>query len=201
MEFAAQFSEQHRDLLLEVSLLVSERRGIDEIFAAFAGHIRHGATFDFTSLYVVTADPNLIRTVGNFPPFPGASKPGSIVTTASTGYDRIALERDGAEYRPDHVDVEATRVLVAEGYNRCWTTPLFVDGENYGMLSVAKKARGRFEDDQVRFLKAAAVLLATAVRQDLELERARRHAARASAASELVLALQAGKPKIGRAHV
>jgi signal transduction histidine kinase len=194
MEFAAQFSEQHRDLLLEVSLLVSERRGIDEIFAAFAGHIRHGATFDFTSLYVVTADPNLIRTVGNFPPFPGASKPGSIVTTASTGYDRIALERDGAEYRPDHVDVEATRVLVAEGYNRCWTTPLFVDGENYGMLSVAKKARGRFEDDQVRFLKAAAVLLATAVRQDLELERARRHAARASAASELVLALQAGKP-------
>ncbi len=194
MEFAAQFSEQHRDLLLEISLLVSERRGIDEIFAAFAGHIRHGATFDFTSLFVVTADPNLVRTVGNYPQFEGAWQPGSILHAADTGADRVAREPDGTEYRPERIDIEATRALVAQGYMRCWTTPLYVEGQNYGMLSVAKKSPERFADDQLRFLKAAAVLLATAVRQDLELERARRSAARAQAASELVLALQAGEP-------
>lgn len=194
MEFAAQFSDQHRDLLLEISLLVGERRRIDEIFAAFAGHIRHGAAFDFTSLFVATADPNLVRTVGNYPQFEAAWLPGSILNATDTGADRVALEPDGTEYRPEKVDIAATRALSAEGYKRCWTTPLYVEGQNYGMLSVAKKSPERFAADQLRFLKAAAVLLATAVRQDLELERAQRSAARAQAASELVLALQAGEP-------
>ncbi|MEO8540312.1 MAG: GAF domain-containing protein [bacterium] len=194
MDLAEQFSAEHRDLLLELSLLLSERRGVDEIFASFAAHVRHGVTFDFTSLFVATEDPTMVRTVGNFPQFPGAWEPGSLNTAPDTGADKVAVEVDGTEYNPSRIDIEATRALAAQGYQRAWAMPLYVDGENYGMLSVAKKTPGHFPPDHIRFLRLAAKLLASAVRQDLELGRAQRNAARAEAANALVLALQAGEP-------
>jgi len=39
MDLSDQLSAEHRDLLLELSLQISERRGVDELFMPFARHI------------------------------------------------------------------------------------------------------------------------------------------------------------------
>ena len=194
MNLAEGFSGEQRDLLFELSLLISERRGVDEIYAAFADHIRLGITFNFTSLFVVTEDPEYIRSVGHYPHTHDATAAGTMHRTTSMASDRVIEFEDGSEFIPRYVDLDSAQAMADTGLERAWVTPLLVDGKSYGLLTVAKLAKGRFPDDHLRFLRAAAKLLAQAVRQDVELERARLVAARASAAQELLLALQTGEP-------
>jgi|GEM_PF-1414364 len=193
MDPADHFSAEHRELLLELSVLLSEQRGVDEVFAAFSAHVRHGMTFDFTSLFVTTADPALIRDCGHYPPGGDFTALGTIHRASDMGMDQPGII-GGAEYIPRKLDLPSTRALAEAGYQRAWVTALRVDGETYGMLTVAKLAHGAFPPDHIAFLQAAASLLARAVRQDLELERARQTAARAEAARELIFALQAHEP-------
>ncbi len=193
MNLADGFSREQRDLLFELSLLISERRGVDEIYAAFARHIRLGITFNFTSLFVVTQDPKYLRSVGHYPYSHEPTAAGTLHRTTRVAADRVVEFAEGSEFIPRYVDIDSAQAMAETGLERAWITPLLVDGENYGLLTVAKLAKGRFPDDHLRFLRAAAGLLAHAVRQDVELERARLVAARASAARELLFALQAGE--------
>ena len=193
MDPAEHFPAQQRDLLLELSLLISEQRGVDEIYAAFASHVRHGVTFDFTSLFVVTPDPQYVRAVAHYPEVGAGARPGSLLRTEEMGVDLVARLPQGTEYIPRKLNLPSTRALAEAGYQRAWATPLIDGQQNYGMLTVAKLAHGAFPDDHVAFLRAAARLLAKAVRQDIELERARITAARASAAGDLIFAIQEGE--------
>ncbi|MGE3074643.1 MAG: GAF domain-containing protein [Dehalococcoidia bacterium] len=192
MNRAEVFSPEHRDLLFELSLLISERRGVDEIYAAFADHIRLGITFTFTSLFVATEDPEYVRSVGHYPYSHEPTAKGTLHQTTRLASDRVVEFAEGSEFIPRFVDLESAQEMARTGLERAWITPLLVDGVNYGLLTVAKSAKGRFPEDHLRFLRAAASLLAQAVRQDLELGRARLVAARANAAQELIFALQTG---------
>lgn len=193
MGSAERFSDDHRDLLFELSLLISERRGVEEIYAAFARHIRAGITFNFTSLFVVTANPEYLRSVGHYPYSHEPTAAGTMHPTAELFPDQMTALSEGSEFIPRFVDVGSAQEMAQNGLERGWIIALKVDGEFYGVLTVAKEAKGHFPPDHIRFLEAAARLLATAVRQDLELERARLNAARASAARELIFALQANE--------
>ena len=194
MEPGQGISSLHRDLLLEISLLVSEQREIDEIFATFADHVRQGAAFEHASLLVITPDPGFMRLVGNIPQFSGAWPPGRIIPVADTGAEAALNQRDGTEYRPELVETVATQGLAKEGFQRCWVMPLYIDDVLCGVLTVGKRARGPFAESDLDFLRAAGALLARTVHQSIELERAKRGEARAEAARELVLALQSGEP-------
>ena len=194
MDVPETLSAEHRDLLLELSLLISQQRGVDDLFASFAAHVRHGVTFDFASLFVTTNDPRYIRSVGNLPQLWEEAASGTIHRADAMGMDRMAGTGDGTEYIPKRLDIPSSRALAEHGFERAWVTLLEAGGRPYGMLTVAKYAKGPFPRDHVAFLKTAAHLLAQAVRQDLELERARLTAARAEAASNLILALQANEP-------
>ncbi|HNM77627.1 MAG TPA: GAF domain-containing protein, partial [Tepidiformaceae bacterium] len=194
MEPGQGISSLHRDLLLEISLLVSEQREIDEIFATFADHVRHGAAFEHASLLVITPDPGFMRLVGNIPQFSGAWPPGRIIPVADTGAEAALNQRDGMEYRPDLVETVATQGLAKEGFQRCWVMPLYIDDVLYGVFTVGKRGPGPFAEEDVAFLRAAGALLARTVHPSIELERAKRGEARAEAARELVLALQSGEP-------
>jgi len=191
---ADRLSDEHRDLLLELSLLLSERRGVDEIFAAFSRKVGAGATVDFTSLFVTTADSRFLRSVGAYPEGVGTAPPNSVHRASVLGSDRLLPLKEGMEYIPRKLDLPSTRILAESGYQRAWVTPLVFEDISYGMLTVAKLAHGAFPADHLAFLRAAAGLLGAAVRQDLELDRARMTAARAQAASDLIMALQAGEP-------
>lgn len=193
MDSAERFSDAHRDLLFELSLLISERRGVEEIYAAFARHIRAGITFDFTSLFVVTANPEYLRSVGHHPYSHEPTAAGTMHPTADLFPDQLKDFSEGSEFIPRFVDVGSAQEMAKNGLERGWIIGLEADGEFYGMLTVAKETKGHFPDDHIRFLKTAARLLAKAVRQDLELERARLDAARARAARELIFALQANE--------
>ncbi|MGE0601758.1 MAG: GAF domain-containing protein [Dehalococcoidia bacterium] len=193
MNRAEGFSPEHRDLLFELSLLISERRGVDEIYAAFADHIRLGITFTFTSLFVVTDDPDYVRSVGHYPYSHEPTAAGTLHRAAFLATDRVVQDTEGSEFIPRYVDLESAQEMARTGLERAWITPLLVDGTNYGLLTVAKSTKGPFPEDHLRFLRAAATLLAKAVRQDLELERARLVAERAGAAQELIFALHAGE--------
>ena len=194
MDVPEALSAEHRDLLLELSLLISQQRGVDDLFASFAAHVRHGVTFDFASLFVTTNDPRYIRSVGNLPLLWEEAASGTIHRSDAMGMDRMAGTGDGTEYIPKRLDIPSSRALAEHGFERAWVTLLEAGGKPYGMLTVAKYAKGPFPPEHVAFLKTAAHLLAQAVRQDLELERARLIAARAEAASNLILALQANEP-------
>jgi hypothetical protein len=74
----------HRDLLLELALLVNERGSVADIFASLAGRLLQAADFDFTSLFAVDTDPRFLRVVGSFPlelepPVAGAPVSGKTV--------------------------------------------------------------------------------------------------------------------------
>jgi hypothetical protein len=166
--------------------LISQQRGVDDLFASFAAHVRHGVTFDFASLFVTTNDPRYIRSVGNLPLLWEEAASGTIHRSDAMGMDRMAGTGDGTEYIPKRLDIPSSRALADHGFERAWVTLLEAGGKPYGMLTVAKYAKGPFPPEHVAFLKTAAHLLAQAVRQDLELERARLHRARAEAASNLI---------------
>lgn len=165
-----------------------------EIFSTVAGYLREHALIDFASLHVITADPRLMRAVDTLPPLTDRPPRGSLERSADMGLDLVTSQPDGMEYIPRKVNLPSTRALTQAGYQRAWVTPLIADGVGYGMMTVARLAHGAFEPAVLELLRAVAALLATSVRQDLELERARRNAARANAASELIVALQGGEP-------
>lgn len=193
MEFADRLSEENRDLLLDLALAISERRSVDELFASFASGVRGPIPFDFCSLLVVTADPEFIRIVGHFPDLRGGFPPGTIAPAVDFGLGLFGADPVEQEYLPRQVPLDKSRILVDGGYQRAWTAPLVAEGVSYGLLTVGKKSSEPFADDDLQYLRAAGTLLASAVRQDLQLGKARKSAARARAASDLLIAVQSGE--------
>ncbi|MCC6268776.1 MAG: GAF domain-containing protein [Dehalococcoidia bacterium] len=194
MDLSDQLSAEHRDLLLDLSLQISERRGVDELFMPFARHISASITFDYATLLVATADPEFLLSVGSVGSPWRETTAGSLIRSEAVGIEGMKAFREGSEYIPARLELEGPKQMAEYGFERAWTAPL-LDGDSvYGLLTVAKFAKGPFPPEHLAFLRAAARLLAQAVRQGIELERAHLNAARSRAASTLLSALQANEP-------
>ncbi len=183
----------HRDLLLELALLVNERGSVADIFASLAGRLREAADFDFTSLFVVDTDPRYVRAVASFPFDMGRAVAGARFREETVGLGLIAGLPDGLDFATAAMPaLDSARNLDAGGMARAWATALLADGEAHGVFITARKRDEPFRADQVEFLQAVARLLATAVRQERDLRDARLAAERARAANALSLALNTG---------
>lgn len=184
----------HGELLLELSFLVNERKSVDEVFASFARRLLDAADFDYTTLLIGEPDSGYMEVVASYPvELPGA-KAGVSVSTRSFKYDDLLAATEGYEYTTRiESTTAASRELAAAGMSRAWVHALVSEAKVYGTLTIARKRAEAFSDDERGFLLAATRLLTAAVRQEMELAHARRAAARAEAANELALALNAGE--------
>ena len=183
----------HRDLLLELALLVNERGSVEEIFASLAGRLLEAADFDFTSLFVVDTDPRYVRAVASFPFEVGRAVAGARFREETVGLGLIAEVRDGLDFPTAEMPaLESARNLHGAGLERAWVTALRDSGATHGIFLTARRRDEPFGSGQLEFLRAVARLLATAVRQERDLRDARLAAERARAANALSLALNTG---------
>ncbi len=183
----------HRDLLLELALLVNERSSVADIFASLAGRLLEAADFDFTSLFAVDVDPRYVRAVASFPFATEPAVAGARFREETVGLRLIRDSPEGLDFSTaEMLTLDSVRNLHASGMERAWVTPLLDNGEAHGVFITARKRNARFGADQVEFLQAVARLLATAVRQERDLRDARLAAERARAANALSLALNTG---------
>jgi signal transduction histidine kinase/CheY-like chemotaxis protein/transcriptional regulator with GAF, ATPase, and Fis domain len=190
--------QAHRDLLLELALLVNERGSVGEIFASLAGRILEAADFDYTSLLVVDADPRYVRVAASFPIEVGPAVLGARFREETVGLGAMAGRPEGLGLATAELPgLDSTRNLREAGMERAWATALLDDGETHGIFMTARRRDEPFSPSQVEFLRAVARLLATAVRQERDLRDARAAAERARAANALSLALNTGDAPTG----
>jgi signal transduction histidine kinase/CheY-like chemotaxis protein len=184
----------HGDLLLELSFLVNERKSVDEVFASFARRLLDVANFDYTTLLIGEPGSGYLEVVASYPfELPGA-RAGQVVATNSFKFDQLLASPEGYEYAPrPESATPASQEMSGAGMCRAWVSALAAQEQVFGVFTAARKSPAPFSDDERTFMLAACRLLTAAVRQEMELRRARRAAARAEAANELALALSAGE--------
>lgn len=182
------------DLLLDLALLVSERRSLTEIFGVFAEKLRSAARFSHASLAVVDADPRFLRFAGSFPaqfqPPPGEE----LVATRDAGLQAISAIQGGVEYVPAEVDAPLARVMVEWGLQRAWTVALVSEGRPCGVFTAGRETGTPFSDDDLGLLRRAVRLLTGPVVEEIRLRETRVEAARSGILSELAILLGEGRP-------
>ena len=187
-------SDAQRDILLDLGELMGQRSTVAEVFAAFSARVLEVAAFDYTTLLVTESDPRFARVVGSYP-FPLVAEVGDgRYSTKAAGFDVLASFPRGSEFDPADFDVESVRTLATYGYHRVWTNALVVDGVTYGAFSVARRSPDRFSPADRAFLRAATNIMAAAVRQDAQVAKLERQAARSRLLNELALLLNSGEP-------
>jgi len=185
---------EHRELLLGLAQLISERRSLAGIFEAFAQGLLRAATFDYASLSTFASDRRFMRFVGSYPaelqPGPERALPSAI----DMGVEDVLPYQDGVEYVPLHVAAPRAQTMATGGLRRAWSIVLLHDGIAQGMFTVGRARSERFSDDDRAFLCDAARLLSGAVFEEAFIETARQDAARNRILSELSIQLNAGEP-------
>jgi len=186
--------QSHGDVLLELALLVNERRSVEEIFAAFAGRMLDAARFDYATLQlVVEDDPRLIRAGASFPAQLRPAQARQIFPREDLGIDEIGTLSGGAEYTAATAPgFPSVRKVVEAGFQRAWVIGLPDGPEPLGLFCAARHADEPFSPRELDFLRSATGLLTTAIRQQRDLAEAQAAAARARAANEVSVALSAG---------
>lgn len=188
-------SQSRSDILLDLALLVTERRGVGEIFADFAARMLDGVAFDYACLFTAAEDPRVVRAVASYPPGVEPRFAGEVFPERSVGLRLLGSAPGGAEYgRGDIPDLVSGRNLMGSGFERAWVIGLPAGPAPLGLLAVARRDPGPFGGPEVAFLREAAGLLAGAVQRDRELCEAQASAARARAANAISLELSSGSP-------
>lgn len=90
--------EQHRDLLLELALLVNGRESVGHIFASLAERLLAAAAFDYASLFVVEDDPRFVRAVASFPAAIEPAAAGAVFREETVGVRLISGVPGGVEF-------------------------------------------------------------------------------------------------------
>ncbi|HML97042.1 MAG TPA: GAF domain-containing protein [Tepidiformaceae bacterium] len=185
--------EQHRDLLLELALLVNGRESVGHIFASLAERLLAAAAFDYASLFVVEDDPRFVRAVASFPAAIEPAAPGAVFREETVGVRLISGVPGGVEFALREMPALASlRNLHGAGMERAWVAALADGGEACGAFVTARRRDEAFTPGQLEFLRAVARMLAHAVRQERDLREARRASERARAANQISFALNAG---------
>lgn len=185
---------EHRELLLDLALLVSERRSLAEIFSAFAESLLGATAFAHASLAVLEPDPRFMRVVGSFPPAVQPPPGDDIYPTRDAEVEAVAAIEGGLQYALAKVDLPFARFMADAGLERAWTIALVHEGRIYGMFTVGRITNTRFNPDELAFLRHAARLLTGAVVEEARVADARVDAARSRILSGLAIALGEGKP-------
>ncbi|MCZ2112197.1 MAG: response regulator [Dehalococcoidia bacterium] len=198
-----ELTAQQRAILLDLARLMSERRSVGEVFAAFSHQLLQVAEFDYASLVVVVDDPRYARIVGTYPVVIAPAVPGALFTERSFGISALPDGPEGTQYRPAHVEKRSGDRLAQSGFERVWSARLLSGSRTIGAITVARQDPRRFNPRVVAFLAEAGQLLGAALAQDIELANTRREAARAALLNELALVLNQGEPiggVFGRVH-
>lgn len=184
---------QHRELLLELALLVNERDSVERVFASLAERLLQAAEFDYASLFVVEHDTRFVRVAASYPAEVEPAVTGAVFREETVGVQLVSSVPGGVEFAlRDMPALASARNLHRAGMERAWVTALMDGGQPYGVFITARRRDEPFTAAQVEFLGQVARLLARAVRQQRDLVEARRASERARAANELSLALNAG---------
>jgi len=181
-------------ILLEVATLIAERVSVADVFAAFAGRIVGVAAFDFASLLVYDPDTDIFRAASTYPADALPVDAPRRFSRAEVGVDLVSEFPLGIEYAPPEAETAAAATMARYGLCRAWTVPLFDGTDVVGVMTVARQADSPFSADEQAFLRRAAGLLASAVRDEVRVVITRREARRSSLLTELALLLNAGEP-------
>jgi hypothetical protein len=187
-------TDAQRDILLDLGELMGQRSTVAEVFAAFAARVLEAAAFDYTTLLVTESDARFARAVGSYP-FPlGRELGDGRVSSKAAGFDLLADSPRGAEYDPASIGLGPVGTLAEYGYHRAWSGALVVDGVIYGSFTVARRSPERFSPVDRGFLRAATAIMAAAVRQDAQVAKLERQAARSGLLNQLAFLLYGGEP-------
>lgn len=183
-----------RDILLELSTVLSERESIGEAFPAFARLLLGPTHADFALLSLIEADGRLITVAGVFPEGMGSIQPGAEFRSDLAGTDALdGLEGDAAAYRPVDIPFAIPQLLAVDGYQQAWSARLTVQGEQVCVFSIARRAEAAFEECELRLAREAARLLGAAAHHDLHSAALERQAVRSSLLNDLAVLLNAGE--------
>ena len=197
-EYADPMTPAHGDpnqaILLELALLMNERRSVAEVFASFAERLLAATRFEFTSLVTVEPDPRYARVVGRYPVWDGSLSDGTVMKLSEAPAEWLESGIEGVEYRPQADDAGIWHRYHERGLRDCWVSNLRLEGTSHGFLTVARRAVTRISTGELDFLRAASRLLAAAVRQDRLLVQAEQEAAQSQLSNELAVLVHADEP-------
>ncbi len=184
----------HRDLLLDLAQLVSERRSLAGVFEEFARRLLRAAAFEYASLAVFESDRRFMRIVGSYP---GATQPApdrSVWRADHMGVAGTLGYEDGVEFVPLHIAGRGAQTMAALWLRRGWSIALLHGGVAQGMFTVGRMSGEPFEPEDLAFLSAASKLLGGAVFEEVMVANARQETARSRILNDLSILLSAGEP-------
>ncbi len=189
-----QGNEIRDDILVELATLIAERQSLESVFRAFAERLLSGTAFDFATLAMLDATRHEYVTVAAYPEEEMAEDAPRSFRIEQMKPWALRRFRDGTEYEPQHAGIQAGTMLHAYGLRRAWTMPLLDEDAVLGILTVARYSREPFLPSEQAFLRKAARLLTSAVREETRVHEAQQEAARSQLISELSLLLNEEEP-------
>ncbi len=180
--------------LLDLAGLLGRRDSIAELFTAFATRLAQDVSLDYASLVLFEEDRRFVRVAGSYPRDRSFAATGTSWPERDMPISRARPDPTGRQFLTAGEEPLSTRELSAAGFQLVWCAPLLDGTEVFGLLTVARRAADRFAEPETDLFRRAAGLLGATVRRELELEGARRTAARTEILNELALLLNAGEP-------
>ncbi len=191
----SELSAAQRSILLDLALLVNERRSAADVYGLFLARMREVADFEFSALLSIDADSETLRVLGRFPNWAGSVPVGDSWPAGAFPDAWLNAGGDGAEFVPTvSGETELERRLANRGLGHAWGATLYVGDAPAGLLVFARRDAAPVAPKEVAFFRAAGRLLASAFAQDSLLRRAERDAVRGQLLHELAVLLNAGEP-------
>ncbi len=186
-------SDAQRDILLELSERMGERRSVSDTFATFAQAGAAAADFDCVTLLVMEPDGRFAMTAAAYPdPAPSpAERPR--YRRRELALDVIASHPNGLEFAPAAGGHPALAHLLDPGISVGWVCPLLDGPDVIGVLTIGRARAESFDPSSTAFFRSASRILATAVRQDRHLDTLERQASRSALVNQLALLLNSGE--------
>ncbi len=191
-----------QDTLLELALLVAERRDLVSVFRSFAKQLLDGTAFDFASLTALNTEGTEYVTVASFPELAKGARDRFDLVELNP--DLMQQHVDGVAYAPQKARIPAGEEMAAFGLRQAWSCPLLDDESAVlGVFTVARYSPERFVQQEQEFLRRAAPFLASAVREERRLAAARNAATRNELIGKLSVLVNTEEPVVdlfGRAE-
>ena len=169
---------------LSVSILSIESgigRSLEVACAGVAAELR----LDLVSVVAAEGDRRFVRELAAYPTRPAAG--GGVPGKASeVGIDLVGAFPDGIAYLPAEAPTAAGQALAVAGFQHGWAAPLWFQGFNLGLVSLATRRPAPFAPEQLERLRSfraevAALVGRRAAEQRRQLRDARRDAVAALA--------------------
>lgn len=179
-------------LLLSLAQLAIERRPSAEVFGTLASPLVEGARVDYASLLARDADTNTWRVLGIYP-HDRERDVGGVPRIRDAEVELLLQHPEGLAYRIEG-DSPVEELLRGFGLQWGWSTLLTVEGEVFGVFTVARSTAEPFSEAEQGFLRTAARFLSHALREELRLAIVQRWGSRSRLLNDVSLLLGGGAP-------